>query len=132
MQFEKVGEGLVGTIDKAETLLGDPALRSAVSNLNQTLVQVEELAGKLNTEANPLLASAADDLKKVGVALDEATEALTALKSQFEPNSTLSRELVSTLDQAGQALEALRELAQQIQRDPSSLITGKPAPTKTP
>jgi paraquat-inducible protein B len=132
LQFEKVGEGLVDTIDKADALLGDPALKSAVSNLNQTLGHVEELAGKLNKEANPLLASAADDLNKAGIALDEATEALTALKSQLAPNSTLSRELITTLDQAGQALEALRELAQQIQRDPSSLITGKPAPTTTP
>jgi len=132
LQFEKLGEGLVGTIDKAEALLGDPALKSAVSNLSLTLVHTKELAGKLNKEANPLLASAADDLKKAGVALDEATEALTALKTQFEPSSTLSRELITTLDRAGQALEALRELVQQIQRDPSSILTGKPAPTTTP
>ena len=132
LQFKKVGEGLVGTLERTEALLGDPELKAALSNLNLTMVQMKELAGKLNQEANPLLASLDDDLKKAGATLDEAKAMLTSLNRQFEPNSTLSRELITTLDQAGQSLEALRELVQQIQRNPSSILTGKPAPSTTP
>ena len=128
LQFKKVGEGLVGTLERTDALLGDPELQSAISNLNLTMVEVKEMAGKLNEQANPLLASANDSLTKAGATLDEAKAMLTSLNRQVEPGSTLSRELVSTLDELGQSLEALRELAQQIQRNPSSILTGKPAP----
>ena len=41
------------------------------------------------------------------------------------PDAALSRELVRTLEEARNALNALRQLAQEIEQNPSSLITGK-------
>lgn len=128
LQFKKVGEGLVGTLDKADTLLGNPDLKVAISNLNLTMANMKELSGKLNKEANPLLAQADDDLKKAAAMLEEAKETLTALKAQVEPNSTLTRELISTLDEARESMNAIREFALQLQRNPNELITGKEKP----
>jgi len=121
----QINTNLVQILDEAKSLLGNPELTTAITNLNQTLGQLDQLAGKLNQKINPLLVDVDADLKKAGAMLDEGIQALRNLKMQVEPNGTLSRELVRTLEDASSALNALRQLAGQIERNPSSLITGK-------
>lgn len=125
MQLGRLGTNATATLQAVEKLVDNPQLRSAITNLDAALAQVNELGGKLNTRMNPLLAEAEGGLKKAGAAFDEATRTLRQLQTQVEPGSTLSRELVRTLEEAGAALNALRELAQEIQQNPSALITGK-------
>jgi len=124
----QINTNLVGILDQTKSLLANPELATAITNLNQTLEQLDQLAGKLNQKINPLLADVDADLKKAGAMLDEGIQTLRALKTQLEPDSTLSRELIGILDQADQALNALRQFLQQLQRNPSSLITGKKEP----
>jgi len=125
MQLHRVGTNLADTVVELRDLLGDPKLRSAITNLDLALAQIQELGGNLNSQINPLLAEAKTDLKKAGATLDEAAETLRQLQAQLAPDSTLGRELVRTLDEASTSLSALRQLVQQIERNPSSLITGK-------
>jgi paraquat-inducible protein B len=127
MALGEVSEGLQGTLKEARAFLADPELKEAVTNLNQTLAQLDGLAGKLNAKANPLLQDLDTDLKKLGATLDEAVATLQSVKAELGPDSTLKRELVNTLTQASYALNALRQLAQELQRNPSSIITGKKA-----
>jgi len=128
LRFGDISTNLTATLGEARALLANPALSSAMTNLDRTLGQLDELARSLNKNLNPLLASADSDLKKAGAALDEATQALRALKTQVEPGSALTRELIGTLDRASEAMNALRQLAEQLQRNPNSIITGKKAP----
>ena len=125
MQLGRMGTNLADTVVELKVLLGDPQLRSAITNLNLTLAQMNQLGGELNNRIDPMLLAAEADLKKAGETIDEAATTLRALQAQLGPNSTLGRELVRTLDEASSTLNALRQLAQQIERNPNSLITGK-------
>jgi len=93
------------------------------------LAQLDQLGATLNPRLNPLLDEISADLKKTHQLLDGSIDAVKQLKIQVEPNSTLSRELVNTLNQAGTALNSLRQLVEQIEQNPSSLITGKKVTT---
>ena len=128
MRFGEIGTNLVGSLQELREILGDPQLRSAITNLNQTLAEFNQLGGSLNKQVNPLLAEVQSDLRKTGNAFDEATKMFSQLQTQVNPDSTLSRELVRTLDDASRALNALRQLAEEVQRNPSSLVTGKKEP----
>jgi len=125
LNFGQINTNLVGVLGELRAFVGNPALASAMTNLDRTLTHVEELGRNLNKNLNPLLLSADADLKKAGTALDEATQALRALKEQVKPGSDLTRQLIGTLDRVDETLNAIRQLAQEIQRNPSSLITGK-------
>jgi len=125
MQLGRVGTNLAYTVVELRDLLTNPELSMAITNLNLALAQIEELGSNLNSQINPLLAEAKTDLKKAGATLDEAAETLRQLRAQLAPNSTLGRELVRTLDEATTTLNSLRQLIEQIERNPSSLITGK-------
>jgi len=125
MQLGRMGTNLADTVVEMKDLLGDPELRSAITNLNLTLGQMNQLGGNLNNRIDPMLLAAEADLKKIGATIDEAAKTLRQLQGQLGPNSSLGRELVRTLDEASTTLNALRQLAQELERNPSSLITGK-------
>lgn len=121
----QINTNLVDLLGEAQSLLGNPELSTAITNLNHTLGQLDQMAGKLNQNINPLLANVDVDLKKAGALLDEGIQTLLTLKTQVEPNSALMRELIGTLDHASEALNAIRQLAEELQRNPNSIITGK-------
>ena len=121
----QINTNLVGILGELQAFVGNPAMTSAITNLDRTLAQLDELGRSLNKNVNPFLLSADADLKKAGSALDEATQALRALKEQVQPGSDLTRQLIRTLDRVDATLNAVRQLAQELQRNPSSLITGK-------
>lgn len=129
IEFPKVNAKLLGGLDKLDALLGDPNLRAALTNLHHTLADARQLAGKLNRETDPLLAKLATDLDKIDHALTQTAGAFTDLKSLVRPGSPVSTELLSTLEKAGRALESFRELAEDLRRNPSSILTGKASET---
>jgi paraquat-inducible protein B len=125
LDFGGINTNLTGVLTEVRTFVGNPALTSAITNLDRTLGQLDELAGKLNKNVNPLLGAVQADLQKAGATLEEATQALRALKQQVQPGSDLTRQLIGTLERVDEAFNALRQLAEELQRNPSSLITGK-------
>jgi len=129
LELKQIGTKLDDTLTALDGILGNPQLRSAITNLNSALAQLDQLGATLNPRLNPLLDEISADLKKTHQLLDGSIDAVKQLKIQVEPNSTLSRELVNTLNQAGTALNSLRQLVEQIEQNPSSLITGKKVTT---
>jgi len=132
LQLEQTGSNLVDTLAEARALVGNPQLKAAITNLNSALAQIDTLGRNINPRINPLLEKASADLQKAGTLFENASRTLDQLGAQVQPDSTLLRELVRTLDEAGSSLRALRELAEQIERNPSSLITGKKESTPQP
>jgi paraquat-inducible protein B len=129
VEFGKVNARVLSSLDKVDFILDDPALRSSFTNLDLALVEARQLAGKLNRGADPLLAKLDADLQKADSTLTSAATAFNDLKALIQPGSPVSEELLSTLEKAGRALDAFRELSQDLQRNPNSILTGK-APEK--
>lgn len=125
LQLQQAGTNLAGALASVNELVANPQLKSAITNLNAALSQIDELGRNVNPRINPLLEELSADLKKAGTLFESASQTFAGLQSQVEPDSALMLELVRTLDEAGTTLNALRQLAEQIERNPSSLITGK-------
>jgi paraquat-inducible protein B len=124
-EVRKLSANLNRTLDQLVELLATPELKVAITNLNSAMVKLDRLGDTLNTRVDPLLATAEADLKKAGVMFDTAIQTLERLQAQVEPESNLSRELIRTLDEASTTLSVLRQLAEEIRRNPNSIITGR-------
>jgi len=125
LKLEQTGPDLAKTVAELKSLVSNPELHTAITNLNITLNQMNQLSSKLNDRVDPILTAAEASLNKAGTTIDEATKTLRQMQAQLGPNSTLGLELVRTLEEASLTLNSLRQLAQELQRNPSSLITGK-------
>jgi paraquat-inducible protein B len=128
LHLGEAGTNLTGALASVKDLAENPQLKSAITNLNSALAQLDELGKNVNPKINPLLEELSADLKKAGSLFEEANRTFAGLQSQVEPDSALMIELVRTLEEAGSTLNALRQLAGELERNPSALITGKKEP----
>lgn len=129
--FNKIGRGLLKTIQGANRLTNSPDLSKAVHTLNITLDEIHELAradgplsksfGNLNTLSKHLNTKV--------IKLDESIEkTLRAVRSAMKiarPDSPAAVNLVTALNELSAAARSVRNLADYLERHPEALLHGK-------
>ena len=85
------------------------------NELNETLRQAREFAGKLNNETAPQLKATLDELQKT----------LVELQGTVGKDSPLNYNAKKTFDELNLTLRSFRELTETLDRKPESLIFGK-------
>ena len=90
-------------------------LRQALQTFDKTLKEVEQLSGNLNAELAP----------EVRATLVEARKTLSTAQSVLSAESPMQQDLRSALIEVSRAAEALRTLAETLERQPESLLRGK-------
>jgi paraquat-inducible protein B len=105
----------------------------AIANLDRTASrlerQVEPLAASLtgtSEETRQTVARAELAITHADAAIDQLQSTLTAVRAQVEPDSPISHELLRTLSETAAAARSVRQLADYLQLNPSSLVLGRP------
>lgn len=103
---DDLANGLTKTLDTADVALksGDRAFQ----DLGDTL-----------KSARPLVAT-------LQITLRHANDLLTTSKGTIEPGSPLNRELIGALKDVGAAARSLRALTDELEKNPNSILFGKP------
>lgn len=128
MNIRAINDNLVGITEDIRRITSDQQLAAAVDNLNDALQKIDELARKANQGIDPLLAdlnaiiTRADD----GItSIDAAAKELAALSN---PRSPVLLRLQTVLQETERASRALKELSNDLKRDPKAIISGKANP----
>jgi paraquat-inducible protein B len=116
--IEQIGNDLRDTIQGAKRLTNSPELRETLKSVNATIKELQLLAADLRTRTTP----------EVNATLEQARKSLAAAESAMNANSPLQHRLQATLDELARAAGALRSLADYMERNPQSILTGKEAP----
>jgi paraquat-inducible protein B len=135
IDLPKVLDAAVDTLKQIRAIASSPGLQRAIGNLdatehnlNQTLTTVREVAhnagGRLDTLAESIEAAS----HKADAALAEATIALKSANTILQPGSPLSYQLSKTLENISNAADAMRELADYLDRNPGALVRGREIP----
>ena len=142
VRFEEISDGLERSLSELSGLLADPALKSAINRINDAAENLESGSRTITrvfseNRINQFL----DLLEKDLQAIDALTRQLIAESREAKiPQSTAAfrdaadafidgqSQLANTLEKLNQALDSLRELADYLNQDPSSLISGKKKP----
>ena len=101
------------------------ALPSAIATIEATLENIGNLAENLDSTLVALRAGVSSDAEEARATLVEAQETLGALRAVLEPGSPVPTRLEQALIELAAAGKAMRELAEYLQRDPSSILRGK-------
>lgn len=107
-------------------------LKSAIASLNSTLVNLQETsrsarAGLDDMRANlkPLMVSLKNTSDQAALAMDQTRTTLLSLQQSLNPDSPAMYNLSVAAANLAQASRAVRDLANQLQRNPSVLIRGR-------
>ena len=142
IRFEEISDGLARSLSELSGLLSDPALKSAITRINESAENLERgsrnVARVLSEERlNRLMKVFEDDLAGIDkltgqlrtmltrAKLPESSEAFRDASNAISFNQDALR---NTLTKLNQTLDALTELANSLATDPSSIVTGKKKP----
>jgi paraquat-inducible protein B len=116
------------TVDWSQEPVHLPTIPGGLEQLEASLASILKKVDQIPFKA------IGDDLRKVLVNLDStlasARGTLDNADHFVEPNSVLSQELESTLDEVSSAARAVRVLADYLERHPEALIRGKTGEAK--
>ena len=112
--FANANETLMAIRDVAQ----DPAFPSAATELEETLRETQQLVRNVNQRVEPISVQAI-------ATLEELETTLVAAQRSIEPGSPILFQLESTLKEITQAAQAMRALANAIERQPNALVFGK-------
>jgi phospholipid/cholesterol/gamma-HCH transport system substrate-binding protein len=119
-----------GTLNAADSLLREAEARlelrpgEPLQNLNEFLIDGRSLVNNVNRAWPGLVAAAELMLKTVDGTLDKAATLLNIAQVDIAPSSPLYFETLSILREARFAANAIKVLAEYLQRNPSAVLTG--------
>jgi paraquat-inducible protein B len=135
LPLAEIGRDLSETLLAIRDLARSPEIRQALTaaggagkDLSRTLSSVDRLVTDLRGKVGEV------DVKQIVTdlhdTLDAAEKGLVQIRSTLAGTSGAQHELSQTLSEIGRAAAAVRVLAEYLERNPSAIVDGKPAPAK--
>ena len=106
------------------------AAQGAISDVRPLIEELRRLAAKVDAQADPLLASIHSTSDTARTTLERAQVTLGSLDRTLDQGSPLGYELLQTLKEFRATAQALRSLADYLERMPDSLVRGVRRPAK--
>lgn len=139
VDFKGLVDSLAGTATGLDRLLNSPGLQTALTQLPQsmhnldtaledaraTMVSLRALAAGLERQVEPTLQSVRGTADSASAALLAAHGTLERVAGVLEPDSALLHQLGQSLHDLSIASVAVRRLAEEIEQNPSVLLRGK-------
>lgn len=101
------------------------AVEKIEQELTRTLRSVRQVTDTLNARLGPLADKIERSSDAATGAMRQTEQTMASANSVIEPGSATHRDLRRALDEFARAARSVRELAQQLERNPNALITGK-------
>jgi paraquat-inducible protein B len=125
IDFQAVAQSIAGAASSIDRLARTTKVPEAVAELSATLRTFDKLGQHADSDLPPLLAElrlAVADARSAFVGLGGAAGATSRLVA---PEAPFSVRLNDALDEVSRAADAVRDLADFLQRNPNSLLVGK-------
>ncbi|HTB63062.1 MAG TPA: MlaD family protein [Opitutales bacterium] len=129
LNLKEINDTILSAGKNLNDLLSDPKIREALDKLGSTLDDLDRLTNSLNQQVQPLSDEIQNTAKSARATLDQLNQTLSAVRDLLAPDSPLRTQLEQMLRQITSASIALRSLAEFLEANPTSIITGKPQPT---
>lgn len=132
VDFVALARSVTDAANATRDLLGSPDLKTTLAELNQdardlnaTLDSIRNLSNGLNTSSGPLIASLKKASDQANLTLVQVSSTMATFQTSIAPDSPLAYRVDAALQDLSSASNAIRELADYLQRNPSALVRGK-------
>ncbi len=128
LNVKEINDNLVDITRDVHKLTSNEKLSRAVENLDTALIQIDQLATKANNGFDPLLTDLNAVIANANAGLTKIDEAAKEITQLSNPRSPVLLRLQNVLQETERASRALKELSNDLKRDPKALISGKATP----
>lgn len=123
---------LSGVLARLDTTLGNAGitavraqLETTMALLNETLAGVNHLVASADSALSPMRADVSVTAERLRASLDSLDIAMRAMRTAVDPAAPLSVQATASLRELGDAANAMRRLAEYLERNPSALVRGR-------
>ena len=121
LNVKQISDNLTAITTDVRKITSGGEIPAALAKLDAALVQIDELSRKANAGIDPLLADINAGLARI----DEAAREISEFSN---PRSPVLLRLQNVLQETERATRALKELSNDLKRDPKSILSGKAIP----
>jgi paraquat-inducible protein B len=129
LPIERLGNSLTGTVEGLEKFINSGELQKTIEEYRRLAVSIRVVAQNIDTNTLPNIGKTIDDVR---VAINKIDETLVSAETMFSSvngliadGSPFKYDLMNMLQELAAASRAVRSLADFLERNPSSLISGK-------
>ncbi|HEY1763525.1 MAG TPA: MlaD family protein [Opitutaceae bacterium] len=120
-QWKRTGESI-------DVLARSPEAREMAANLNKTLNALSASIGHLDTQVNANGKQLQETLVQAKTALESFNAAAQTARGFISEQQNFGQETTRALDRVAEAAEAVRQLADFLERNPNAILAGRKEP----
>ncbi len=128
LNVKEINDNVIAITQDVRKITSSEKLASAVKSLDEALVQIDGLATKANAGFDPLLADLNAIIAKTDAGLIKIDEAAKEISNFSNARAPVMMRLQNVLQETERASRALKELSNDLKRDPDTLLRGKSTP----
>ena len=128
LKMKDINDNILAITGDIRKFTGNEKLTSALEHLDAAIIQIEGLATKANKGIDPLLVEINEAIAKTDAGIARIEEAANGIAQLTSPRSPVLLRLQNVLQETERASRALKELSNDLKRNPKSLISGKATP----
>jgi paraquat-inducible protein B len=125
LDLKEVNENITVITRDVRALTSDGRLKQSLANLDEALKEIKGLSAKANENMDPLLADIREVADKTRESLTKIEAATDELSKVTDPRAPLLLDFQNLLHETETASRTLRELTNDLKRNPGSLLRGK-------
>ena len=130
LNMEEINANVVDITRDIRNITSDERLPAAVESLNEALQRIDELAGKANEGLDPLLEDVRGTLVRAGEVLERMEATAGELAGVSNPRGPVLLRLNHVLQETERATRALKELSDDLKREPKAILSGRRQPAE--
>ncbi len=125
IDFDRIGKSLVGAASGLDDTINGPQLKKTLAALEKAMIDVQDIAKKLDTDASPALKRLPEIAAQLQSALTQANRLFGSINAGYGDDSRFRRDLDRLLPQITDAARSIRALTDLLSRHPEALIKGR-------
>ncbi len=126
LPFDTIGQDLTKTLGNIAALSGNPALGSALTNIDTATKSASEALASLNSGSRQMIKQLPAIATNIDTAVVGATQLMAQVDQVYGSGSQFNRSVQRLLVQLNDAVQSLRVLADTLARHPEAIIRGRP------
>lgn len=125
IDFDKIGRSLSGAMAGLDDTINGPQIKKTLAALEGAMVDVQDIARKLDADAGPALKRLPAIAAQLQEAMTKANRLIGSVNAGYGDDSRFRRDLDRLLPQLTDTARSFRALADLLSRHPEALIRGR-------
>ncbi len=125
IDFDKIGKSISAAAVGLDDTINGPQLKKTMAALEATMIDVQDIARKLDTDAAPALKRLPAIAAQLQEAITKANRLIGSVNAGYGDDSRFRRDLDRLLPQLTDTARSIRALADLLSRHPEALIKGR-------